>query len=79
MAIYENETRNNTRAKAYNINKPRICTNKFAYSVIYDWNTLPINIKLIKSENKFKECINKYLLAYAKIDELNQYVYQMKQ
>ena len=33
-----------------NINKPRICTNTFAYSAKDDWNTLPNNIKGIKSE-----------------------------
>ena len=59
QSLNENETRVNTRAKANNFDKPRICTNTFAYSAIDDWNPLPNNIKGIKSENKFKESIKK--------------------
>ena len=75
LSLNENETRVNTRAKANNFDKPRICTNTFAYSAIDDWNTLPNNVKGIKSENKFKESIKKTLIADARKDDMNPFVY----
>ena len=55
--LNDDENRIVTRAKANNFYKPRICTETFAYSAINDWNSLPNNIKAIKSEDKFKDSL----------------------
>ena len=61
--ISKNRGASNTNVKANNFYKPRIHTDIFAYTAIDDWNALPNNIKLIKSEDKFKESLKKSLLA----------------
>ena len=47
--LNDDENRIVTRGKANNFYKPRICTETFAYTAIDDWNSLPNNVKGIKS------------------------------
>ena len=65
------------RMKLELIHEPRqtICKNTFAYTAIGGCNTLPNNIKGIKSEHKFKESMKKTLLADARKVEMNPFVY----
>ena len=58
-----------------NFYKPRICTETFAYTVIDDWNSLPNNVKGIKSKDKFKDSLKKSLLEAVKKADKSQFVY----
>ena len=64
-----------TRAKANNFYKPRICTGNFAYTAINDWNSLPNNVKGIKSEDKFMDSLKKSLIEAARKADKSQFVY----
>ena len=64
--LNEIEDRITTRAKVNDFLKPKMCINTFAYSAIDDWNSLPNNVKGIKRQKKFKECLKKSLLRTAR-------------
>ena len=73
--LNDDENRIVTRGKANNFYKPRICTETFAYTAIDDWNSLPNNVKEIKSEDRFKDSLKKSLLEAARKTEKSQFVY----
>ena len=64
-----------TRAKANNFYKPRMCTNTFAYSAIDEWNSLPNHIKSMKNEKTFKDSLKKTILKDARKSDESPFVY----
>ena len=73
--LNDDENRIVTRDKANNFYKPRICTETFAYTAIDDWNSLPYNVKGIKSEDKFMDSLKKSLIEAARKADKSQFVY----
>ena len=51
------------------------CTETIAYTAIDDWNSLPNNVKGIKSEDKFKDSLKKSLIEAARKADKSQFVY----